>query len=95
MLCIKKWLSVEQCGKKEEQLNETNVFLTRNSYPSLFGDKHRAIISYFNCKSLPENQTDIKAGGKLDSIQTTFELTLYFNAHKPIQKFPVLANLLT
>lgn len=76
MLCIKKWLSIKQCGKKEEKWNETYVLLTTNSYLSLFGDKHKAIISYINCKSLPGNQMDIKARGKLDSIQTTFELTL-------------------
>lgn len=55
----------------------------------------RAIISCINCKSLPGNQTDVKARCKLDSHQTTFELTSYFKAHKPIQKFLVLANLVT
>lgn len=73
MLCIKKWLSIKQCGKKEEKWNEINVLVTRKSYLSLFGDKYKAIISYINCKSLPGNQMDIKARGKLDSIQTTFE----------------------
>lgn len=76
MLCITKWLSIKQCGKKEKKWNEMNVLLTRNSYLSLFGDKHKAIISYINCKSLPGNQKDIRARGKLDRIQTTFELTL-------------------
>lgn len=81
--------------QKEEKWNEINILLKRNSYPSLFGDNQRAIISCINCKSLPGNQTDIKARGKLDNNQTTFELTLYFKAHKPIQKFLVLANLVT
>lgn len=76
MLFIKKWFSIKQYGKKEKKWNEINVLLTRNSYLSLFGDKHKAIISYINCKSLPGNQKDIKAREKLDSIQTTFELTL-------------------
>lgn len=62
--------------QKGGEMEWINVLLTRNSCLSIFGDKHKAIISYINCRSLPENQMDIKARGKLDSIQTTFELTL-------------------